>query len=438
MATIQLRMQTDLGGIDIELFDVGAPQTVANFLNYVNRGDYDGTFIHRNVPGFVLQMGGYSFNPDDGDFFGSGTVHIDTDPPVVNEPGISNLRGTIAMAKIGNDPDSATSEFYFNLADNSANLDNQNGGFTVFGDVTGNGMDTIDEIVGKIRCGDYFVFNLGQCNGVISFSDMPLLHMVVDNPFFPTSFLNSVTSINTVQIINIGTDSDSDGIIDKVEDAGPNAGDANNDGLIDSGQSNVASFESEAGDYLYLESLPGTMLESIDVMGLTYGLTTFSTAEPPPIFEGTNIAHGFIGFELRGIMPGDAKIVTVTLPAGQNVKTYFKYGSIPDDPVPHWYRFDFDGETGAEINGNVVTLHFVDGKRGDADLAVNGIIVDPGTPALKAGNSGRGGGGGSGCSISSASRFGTSEQAGAWYLLLLLLSIQGLRLGMRRYCSVSP
>lgn len=137
MATIQLRMQTDLGGIDIELFDAGAPQTVANFLNYVNRGDYDRTFIHRNVSGFVLQMGGYSFNLDDGEFFSPGRQF--------------------------------------------GNLDNQNGGFTVFADVTGNGMDTIDEIVGKIRCSDYFVFNQGQCNRIISFSDMPLLHMVVDS-----------------------------------------------------------------------------------------------------------------------------------------------------------------------------------------------------------------------------------------------------------------
>lgn len=120
-----VRMQTDLGSFNIELFDTVAPETVANFLNYVNDGDYDGTFIHRSDPGFVLQMGGYIFDPDQGDFFGDGTSHIPTDPPVINEFGMSNIRGTIAMAKSGGDPDSATSEFFINLADNSENLDNQ-------------------------------------------------------------------------------------------------------------------------------------------------------------------------------------------------------------------------------------------------------------------------------------------------------------------------
>ncbi|MDH3972076.1 MAG: peptidylprolyl isomerase, partial [Gammaproteobacteria bacterium] len=104
-------MKTDSGFVEIELFDTVAPETVANFLNYVNAGDYDGTFIHRSVPGFILQMGGFIFDPAQGDFFAEGTSHIPTDPPVVNEFGKSNVRGTIAMAKLGGDPDSATSEF---------------------------------------------------------------------------------------------------------------------------------------------------------------------------------------------------------------------------------------------------------------------------------------------------------------------------------------
>ena len=69
-AVINVYMQTDLGGVDIELFDTVAPQTVENFLNYVNDGKYDGTFIHRSAPDFVLQMGGYIFDPDQGLFWG--------------------------------------------------------------------------------------------------------------------------------------------------------------------------------------------------------------------------------------------------------------------------------------------------------------------------------------------------------------------------------
>ena len=108
-----VRMQTDLGSVVIELFDTAAPKTVENFLNYVNAGDYDGTFIHRSDPGFVLQMGGYIFDPAQGDFFAEGTSHIPEDPPVDNEFGMSNVRGTIAMAKLRGDPNSATSEFFF-------------------------------------------------------------------------------------------------------------------------------------------------------------------------------------------------------------------------------------------------------------------------------------------------------------------------------------
>jgi peptidyl-prolyl cis-trans isomerase A (cyclophilin A) len=132
-------MQTPFGEVEIELFDEETPQTVANFLKYVNDGAYANSFIHRSDPGFVEQGGGFSF-------IDGAPVAIPTDPPVINEPGISNLRGTIAMAKRSGDPNSATSQWFFNLADNSANLDNTNGGFTVFGQVTGNGMDVIDQI----------------------------------------------------------------------------------------------------------------------------------------------------------------------------------------------------------------------------------------------------------------------------------------------------
>lgn len=133
-----VKMQTDLGDIDIELFDDVTPDTVANFLNYVQRGDYDGTIIHRSVPGFIVQGGGFGFTDR--------VTTVTTDAPVVNEFNRSNLRGTIAMAKLGGDPDSATSQWFFNLGDNSANLDNQNGGFTVFGQVVGNGMQVVDAI----------------------------------------------------------------------------------------------------------------------------------------------------------------------------------------------------------------------------------------------------------------------------------------------------
>jgi len=127
------------GGIaNVVLFDqpgAGAPLTVQNFQNYVNNGDYVNSFIHRSVPGFVVQGGGFVVE-------NSAISPITTNPPVQNEfsPERSNSRGTIAMAKLGGNPDSATSQWFFNLGDNNDpdnpnSLDNQNGGFTVFGEL---------------------------------------------------------------------------------------------------------------------------------------------------------------------------------------------------------------------------------------------------------------------------------------------------------------
>ena len=135
-----VEFQTVLGDFEVNLYDNATPATVANFLNYVNNGRFTNSVFHRSVSGFVIQGGGFTFDM---------AVPLDDVPtfaPVVNEPVYANVRGTIAMAKLGGDPNSATSQFFFNLDDNTANLDNQNGGFTVFGEVVGNGMDVVDAI----------------------------------------------------------------------------------------------------------------------------------------------------------------------------------------------------------------------------------------------------------------------------------------------------
>ena len=132
-----VRFDTVLGYFDVELFGDDTPATVANFLNYVYDGDYTDSVIHRSVPDFVVQGGGFSY-PTWGE--------VPTDDPVVNEPGISNTYGTLTMAKVEGDPDSATSGWFVNIADNSENLDSQNGGFTVFGQVLYNGMDVVEAI----------------------------------------------------------------------------------------------------------------------------------------------------------------------------------------------------------------------------------------------------------------------------------------------------
>ncbi len=166
LATV-VRMQTPLGNIDIQLLDTAAPATVANFLNYVSSGAYVNSFIHRSVPGFILQGGGYTWNSSS-----NNAAVVAANAPVVNEfsTSRSNLRGTIAMAKLGGDPNSATSQWFFNLTDNSANLDNQNGGFTVFGQVTGNGMQVVDAIAALT------IVDANGTNSTGPFGSLPLLN----------------------------------------------------------------------------------------------------------------------------------------------------------------------------------------------------------------------------------------------------------------------
>jgi len=113
-------------------------------LRYVNNGDYVNNLIHRSVPGFVIQGGGFRWNEDES----KGIVNSYGN--ISNEFALSNLRGTVAMAKLGNDPNSASNQWFINLADNSANLDAQNGGFAVFA-VVAYGMEVVDRIASLRR-----------------------------------------------------------------------------------------------------------------------------------------------------------------------------------------------------------------------------------------------------------------------------------------------
>ena len=152
------RFDSTQGGFFIELFEDITPITTANFRQYVRDGDYTDSLFHRAIAGFVVQGGGFFFSDS---VSGSTSVEeIPTDDPIENEfdnwfdsdfgdreEGTPiNVRGTVAMAKLGGDADSATSQWFVNLDDNSANLDSQNGGFTAFGQVLFNGFDVFDAI----------------------------------------------------------------------------------------------------------------------------------------------------------------------------------------------------------------------------------------------------------------------------------------------------
>jgi len=139
-----VRIHTSQGPIDLRLLNDAAPRTVANFLAYVNAGDYRDVFFHRSVRNFIIQAGGFRWTAAD-----AGCCQTVTSRgQIQNEFSAtrSNVRGTVAMAKVGSNPDSATSQWFVNLANNSANLDAQNGGFTVFAHVTTPSMAVVDRI----------------------------------------------------------------------------------------------------------------------------------------------------------------------------------------------------------------------------------------------------------------------------------------------------
>ncbi len=132
-----VEFRTVFGPLVVEMSDEEKPVTVQNFLRYVRAGRWTNMFSHRIVPGFILQGGGYAVTNRGTETVGF--IEVPDYGSITNEynvgPKLSNVYGTIAMAKLGGNPNSASSEWFFNLADNSANLDNQNGGFTVFGRV---------------------------------------------------------------------------------------------------------------------------------------------------------------------------------------------------------------------------------------------------------------------------------------------------------------
>ena len=137
----KVRLKTSKGDIVLELNAAKAPISVENFLGYVKKKHYDGTVFHRVINGFMIQGGGFKLD-------GKDLVEKDTGKGIVNEGknGLKNDRGTIAMART-NDPNSATAQFFINVADNAALNFPSNGGYAVFGKVI-EGMEVVDKIKG--------------------------------------------------------------------------------------------------------------------------------------------------------------------------------------------------------------------------------------------------------------------------------------------------
>jgi hypothetical protein len=163
---------------------------------------------------------------------------------------------------------------------------------------------------------------------------------------------------------------------------GPNHGDGNRDGIRDAVQDDVTSLRASSGGSFVTVDAMGHTLTNVRAIA-----TPSQTTLAQQGLENVNLPYGMFGFEVHGVQPGGAAEVKLFLPEGFNSNSYYK-----QDSTGALQHFDFDGTTGALFNGNVVTLHVVDGGRGDADGVANGTILDPGGPGDPPG----GGGGGSG------------------------------------------
>jgi cyclophilin family peptidyl-prolyl cis-trans isomerase len=163
-------METSMGTIKIELFEDKAPATVKNFLSYVDDKFYDNTIFHRVIKGFMDQCGG--FDTDRKEKKTKGTIKNEW------QNGLKNVRGTIAMARL-RDPDTASAQFFINVADNSAGLNTPRqetgfAGYCVFGKVI-DGMDVVDKI-NNVATG---TMRFQTPEGAADFRDVPNEQIVI-------------------------------------------------------------------------------------------------------------------------------------------------------------------------------------------------------------------------------------------------------------------
>ncbi|MBV6498242.1 MAG: hypothetical protein CJBNEKGG_00461 [Prosthecobacter sp.] len=223
-----VKIDTTKGAMDLGLYYSLAPETVTNFANYVLNGDYTNMVFHRLVPGFVLQGGFLKAVAAPRSF-----TRVTARPSPPNEPGISNLRGTVAAAKLGardstayraatsstnprddtygyvGNPDSASIDFFFNLANNSTNLDNQNGGFTAFARVATPGLSVMDAIAALPR-GSYIDNNSGSTYNpdldkriIIDGSLTPFSGIPIDASTVPPDMdITKTVRVNSISFIN--------------------------------------------------------------------------------------------------------------------------------------------------------------------------------------------------------------------------------------------
>jgi hypothetical protein len=281
----------------------------------------------------------------------------------------------------GGGPDSATSEWFINIADNGGApymLDSANGGYTVFGHVLdtgpGTGMDVVDMIASLPHPDPEDADMQG-----IPFPELPLFNYDPANDPDPSNLV----------IIN---------------------------GFL---IPNVTSVLTQWGTW-------ATFIADADMIFVFAGTadtaTAWQTNFTPPPNKTVEFADDIYTFTITGTMSTAGHVVTLLNGSVKRPTHYYAiYSPTEEDPVPHWYDFTFDGETGAEIVGGKIVLHFVDGKRGDDDGTVNGSITHIGTPVLATDIVSTTS---SGCTIATVSS--QTSRGGDWILVSLFLTMLAL------------
>ncbi len=252
-------INTTYGAFQVELFNTATPQTVANFLHYINNNSYNNSIFHRSVPGFVLQGGGY--NSSSTTFTNTSQfTAIATNGTVPSEAGIKNTTGTLAMA-LSTGPNSGTDQWYINLADNPMLDGTSNGGpFTVFGKVIGNGMQIVNQMAA-----------LPTQNQGGAFASLPV----------DAAHGNKLAEITSVVVDGgitgqVYRDLNSNGTVDNGEVGIPNQTvyiDANNNGVLDAGEVSVTT--NSGGVYTFQALAPGAYVVR-EVVTTNHGLALTS------------------------------------------------------------------------------------------------------------------------------------------------------------------
>lgn len=196
-ATI-VQFQTNLGDFEVNLYDDQTPETVENFLLYVEAEAYQSSLVHRSVAGFVIQGGGFALEEGE-------VAPVATPWSPVNEPMFANVEATIAMAKQPDDPNSATSQWFINLGDNT-DLDHSNGGFTVFGQVV-SGMDVVTAIAALDRYNLSGAFNTAWRSALVM---TPLVDKPEDLAAFQEGMSDYLVLIEDVVVVDAAPDTAED------------------------------------------------------------------------------------------------------------------------------------------------------------------------------------------------------------------------------------